>query len=218
MGVLKRLVALLLVGCAGCASPGHRLVAEPPGTPSWTGCDADVQTDSLNGVHLRLLNRSASHECRATRLILEFKAGVEPNWIQVSTPSGWRQSYVDCTSGDRVCGIAWHSKPGVAAGDSQDGFGVMCDPRRLKSWTVDVGKRRIALPYGWVGGSVGPAPEEILAPSNKGMKLTKLSAAPLQVRRCRLMPAPSGLDAGTASQLIPGVRWTFRGAREWLAR
>jgi hypothetical protein len=48
-------------------------------------------------------------------------------------------------------------------------------------------------------------------PSNKGMKLTKLSAAPEHGRlawlplRCRLMPAPAGLDAGTASQLIPGV-------------
>jgi hypothetical protein len=43
-------------------------------------------------------------------------------------------------------------------------------------------------------------------PPNKGMKLTKLSAAPLRGRRCRLMPAPAGLDAGTASQLIPSVR------------
>jgi hypothetical protein len=52
-------------------------------------------------------------------------------------------------------------------------------------------------------------------PPNKGMKLTKLSAAPTLApqaalgRRCRLMPAPvSGMDAGTASQLIPGVRRT----------
>jgi hypothetical protein len=50
-------------------------------------------------------------------------------------------------------------------------------------------------------------------PSNKGMKLTKLSAAPTLApqaalgRRCRRMPAPiDGMDAGTASQLIPGVR------------
>src|SRR5512146_1860859 len=53
--------------------------------------------------------------------------------------------------------------------------------------------------------------------SNKGMKLTKLSAAPTLApqaalgRRCRRMPAPvNGLDAGTASQLIPGVRPTWR--------
>jgi hypothetical protein len=46
-------------------------------------------------------------------------------------------------------------------------------------------------------------------PSNKGMKLTKLSAAWLPEWTCRLMPAPSRLDAGTASQLIPGVRRTW---------
>jgi hypothetical protein len=40
------------------------------------------------------------------------------------------------------------------------------------------------------------------------MKLTKLSAAWLPEWTCRLMPAPSRLDAGTASQLIPGVRQT----------
>jgi hypothetical protein len=56
-------------------------------------------------------------------------------------------------------------------------------------------------------------------PSNKGMKLTKLSAAPTLApqaalgRRCRLMPAPAGLDAGTASQLIRGVRPTRRDAK-----
>src|SRR5512143_1905561 len=41
------------------------------------------------------------------------------------------------------------------------------------------------------------------------MKLTKLSAAWFPARTCRLMPAPSRLDAGTASQLIPGVRQTW---------
>ena len=40
-------------------------------------------------------------------------------------------------------------------------------------------------------------------------ELTKLSAAWLQERTCRLMPAPSRLDAGTASQLIPGVMRTL---------
>ena len=49
-------------------------------------------------------------------------------------------------------------------------------------------------------------------PPNKGMKLTKLSAAP----PCAASGAPGGAascprrrqDAGTASQLIPGVRRT----------
>ena len=54
----------------------------------------------------------------------------------------------------------------------------------------------------------------IARPSNKGMKLTKLSAAPLHGRlawlslSCRLMPASVRMGAGTASQLIPGVRRT----------
>ena len=47
------------------------------------------------------------------------------------------------------------------------------------------------------------------APPNKRMKLTKLSAAPLLGRRCRLMPALAGMDAGTASQLIRGVLRTW---------
>ena len=45
-------------------------------------------------------------------------------------------------------------------------------------------------------------------PQNKGMKLTKLSAAALRGKKDCLMPAPTGLDAGTASQLVPGVGWT----------
>jgi hypothetical protein len=47
-------------------------------------------------------------------------------------------------------------------------------------------------------------------PPNKGMKLTKLSAAWSSGWTCRLMPAPARSDAGTASQLIPGVGPTKR--------
>src|SRR5512135_794853 len=50
------------------------------------------------------------------------------------------------------------------------------------------------------------------------MKLTKLSAAWLPEWTCRLMPAPSRLDAGTASQLIPGVRPTCGSAVRPTAR
>jgi len=67
----------------------------------------------------------------------------------------------------------------------------------------------------------GQAGDGRTGPPNKGMKLTKLSAAPTLApqaalgRRCRLMPAPSRMDAGTASQPIPGVRRTseMRGER-----
>ena len=53
-----------------------------------------------------------------------------------------------------------------------------------------------------------------VVPPNKAMKLTKLSAALWHGRheelvgRCRLVPAVAWLRAGTASQLIAGVRRT----------
>ena len=53
--------------------------------------------------------------------------------------------------------------------------------------------------------------------SNKGMKLTKLSAAPTLAPQAALRPEvppharAAGMDAGTASQLIPGVRQTHGG-------
>ena len=49
-------------------------------------------------------------------------------------------------------------------------------------------------------------------PSEKGMKLTKLSAAPLRGRSVASCPRRSTSDGGTASQLIPGVRRTYSGA------
>ena len=50
-------------------------------------------------------------------------------------------------------------------------------------------------------------------PPNKGMKLTKLSAAPLRGRSAASCPRRSTSDAGSASQLIPGVGRTRRGER-----
>jgi hypothetical protein len=54
-------------------------------------------------------------------------------------------------------------------------------------------------------------------PPNKAMKLTRLSAAPRLERharldrRRRLVPAPTRMDAGTASQLIASVGRTTVG-------
>jgi hypothetical protein len=46
-------------------------------------------------------------------------------------------------------------------------------------------------------------------PSNKAMKLTRLAAGTrTNATRCRRVPALAGMDAGTASQLIAGVRRT----------
>ena len=62
--------------------------------------------------------------------------------------------------------------------------------------------------------TVGGRSESWARLPNKGMKQTKLSAAPTLApqaalsRRCRLMPAISATAAGTASQLIPRVGLT----------
>jgi hypothetical protein len=63
-------------------------------------------------------------------------------------------------------------------------------------------------------------------PPNKGMKLTRLSAALVKWkagtatngttgRRCHLVPAPFRLRAVTALQLIPNVRWARGSAGAW---
>ena len=84
------------------------------------------------------------------------------------------------------CSLSWSS---IAAQDARQ------DELHDTEWSTTFGKRG--------------------APSNKGMKLTKLSAAPTLApqaalgRRCRRMPAPPRSHAGTASQLIPGVRQTW---------
>jgi hypothetical protein len=49
-------------------------------------------------------------------------------------------------------------------------------------------------------------------PSNKGMKLTKLVAAPDRAYKVPPRARAAGMDAGTASQLIPGVLRTCWGS------
>ena len=92
-------------------------------------------------------------------------------------------------------------KPGCLSG-----CGIVDASRRLAPWRPLVVSRQ-----GFCEVHDGDRPVKDLVgrsvPPNKAMKLTKLSAAPFRGRRCRLMPAPAG-DAGTASQLIAGVRRT----------
>jgi len=120
-------------------------------------------------------------------------------------------------SGASIC--ARRSDGGLAALAPLD----KVDRRCLRRRTVRVGRIR-SQAKAVVGrirrsnvGSCAPDLQQVVrlsavtsgAPPNKGMKLTKLSAAWLPELTCRLMPAPvSGMDAGTASQLIPGVRPT----------
>jgi hypothetical protein len=57
----------------------------------------------------------------------------------------------------------------------------------------------------YAGSTDATVGEAIQIPSNKGMKLTELSAAPLLGRSAASCPRRSTSDAGTASQLIRGV-------------
>ncbi len=50
-------------------------------------------------------------------------------------------------------------------------------------------------------------------PPNEGMKLTKLVAAPERAYKVPPRARVGQSDAGTASQLIPGVRRTWKGDR-----
>jgi hypothetical protein len=61
------------------------------------------------------------------------------------------------------------------------------------------------------GDSLRVAISRTSEPSNKGMKLTKLSAAPLLGRSAASCPRRQTSDTGTASQLIPGVLRTVAG-------
>ena len=70
------------------------------------------------------------------------------------------------------------------------------DPSHRRGFSTPLEYTTISMVRQGVGCGASP---------NKRMKLTKLSPAPFRGRRCRLMPAPAGLDAGTASQLIRGV-------------
>jgi hypothetical protein len=76
------------------------------------------------------------------------------------------------------------------------------DPSHRRGLSIDEEYITTSMASQGVGYSASP---------NKGMKLTKLSAAPTLApqtalgRRRRRMPAQSRMDAGTASQLIPGV-------------
>jgi hypothetical protein len=55
---------------------------------------------------------------------------------------------------------------------------------------------------------------DLSTPSNKRMQLTKLRAAPERQDKVPPCARVASMDAGTASQLIRGVRPTGAGARE----
>lgn len=168
----RLLSALASCGVVACASVGgNGRGIEVAGTPSRSGCDASFEiSDFRNGIHFTLVNTSKSDNCKATQVTLVFESGVRRDVrdvMQVSTPTGWKVQDALCESGDGVCGVVWRAEVGLPAGESLSGFRIACDPRRLESWIVDVGRRRVTTPIGQVGGRFVPPPPE--APPNKGM-------------------------------------------------
>ncbi|MBP1775527.1 MAG: hypothetical protein H6Q86_1533 [candidate division NC10 bacterium] len=106
-----------------------------------------------------MVSRAEAAKCQARRVTLLLTRPALREVTTVTTPKGWTVAETPCTEPERVCGYVWRSKRGVAPGESQAGFGIgLFPPSRLKIWIVDVGKRRVEMPIGYVGGAVGPLP------------------------------------------------------------
>ena len=158
-------LALLLLGAVACAS--SRALDKPydvPGTPSTTGCDASfdgtggLTSPGRDHMSFTLRNTSQSVDCKATAVSLQFNVPVSHADLAVSMPAAWTATEDRCENGNAVCGITWRSKAGVEAGQSVGGFEVVTTRQCLpKVWIIQVGSRRVAFPFGCVGGRVGPA-------------------------------------------------------------
>lgn len=149
--------ACLALVLASCATNGwvHRDLA---GTPSPTGCDAWLEIGGTfartNDVHYTLINRSTRGPCLATRVVVQFSARVRPEAFRVSAPPGWIAFDAPCHTGG-VCGFGWRTRHGVPPGEQRSGFGLAYDPADAplpREWWVDVGRTRLRMPIGTVGG------------------------------------------------------------------
>jgi hypothetical protein len=76
----------------------------------------------------------------------------------VAVPTGWVVTKNRCAKGHAVCAVTWRSRIGVGPGESVAGFEFNvrapsgCE---LKVSIIQVGARRVALPFGCVSGKVG---------------------------------------------------------------
>jgi hypothetical protein len=153
-----------ILGAAACASSGA--LTEPYEVsqgPSPTGCSASF--DGTNGVttaerdemEFSLRNTSNSASCRSRAVTLQFNVPVSRASVEVAAPAGWVATKNPCPKSDAVCAVTWRSRAGVGAGESADGFKLSTSRQCLpKIWVIQVGPRRVAFPFGCVGGHVGP--------------------------------------------------------------
>jgi hypothetical protein len=147
----------LALAIASCATNGP-LQTAIPGTPSPTGCDAWVEIGGTfsrtNDVHYTLVNRSTRRQCLATRLVVLFSARLRREAFRVSTPPGWIAFDAPCTTGG-ICGFGWYTRQGLVPEAQRTGFRLVYDPADAplpREWVVDVGRRRVQMPIGTVGG------------------------------------------------------------------
>lgn len=152
-------VILAVMTMSACAS---RMPAatEVAGTPSSTGCDAWFETrgtsSQRNDFQYTLRNRSTNPRCAATRVQVLFVSALRPEVFRVTVPSGWTSRVVPCSMEPGSCGFEWRAtESGVPPGQELGGFGlsyVAADAPDSQSWIVDVGRRRVEMRYGIVGG------------------------------------------------------------------
>lgn len=147
----------------GCASRSSPIATQISGSPSPTGCDGWFEIggtfNSRNDLRFTLENRSSNVDCIATRVLILFSSAIRTPGISVSAPSGWRSREVRCASGDGKCGYEWSAvEQGVPKGGRLGGFGmtyIQTEQPYLKSWIIDLGRRRVEMPIGTVSGLAG---------------------------------------------------------------
>jgi hypothetical protein len=150
---------LFVVAIARCAPVQPDVSPEMAGTSSPTGCDAWFEIGGtfsrVSNVRYTLENRSVNPECLATRAMVLFSGRLRRAAFRVSAPSGWTTRDVPCRTGAGICGFEWRARDGVLPGRQLGGFGLEYDPAavpRPVSWIVDVGRRRVEMTIGAVGG------------------------------------------------------------------
>lgn len=152
-------VILVVMAMSTCTSLG-RPATEVPGTPSSTGCDAWFEIQGTfsqrDDIRYTLRNRSTNPRCSAARVHVLFVSKLRSEMFRVSVPPGWTSRAVSCSRGPGSCGFEWRAdEGGVPPGQELRGFGlsyVAADAPYPKSWIVDVGRRRVEMPIGTVGG------------------------------------------------------------------
>jgi hypothetical protein len=127
-------------------------------SPSSTGCDAWFASGGRSEAGryestFTLTNQSTSPDCLARRVTIWMQSPVAREALKLTTPPGWTLTILPCPGATTVCGWTWHHNDGVPPKAVVRGFALVYHaPARLRVWQVEVGPRRVGMPYGYVGG------------------------------------------------------------------